>query len=57
MLLEADCVPDLQQMVNEAADPLYTAVKLAILGDSLDLMVADSSVIFTSRFIRLCTGQ
>ena len=41
-----DLYPDLQQMVNEAVDPLYTAVKLAILGNSLDLMVADSAVIF-----------
>ncbi len=36
--------PILKQMVNEAVDPLYTAVKLAILGNSLDLMVADSAV-------------
>jgi uncharacterized protein with ATP-grasp and redox domains len=41
-----DLYPDLQQMVNEAGDPLYMAVKLAILGNSLDLMVADSAVIF-----------
>jgi uncharacterized protein with ATP-grasp and redox domains len=41
-----DLYPDLQQMVNEAVDPLYMAVKLAILGNSLDLMVADSAVIF-----------
>ena len=38
--------PDLEQMVNEAADPLYMAVKLAILGNSLDLMVADAAVTF-----------
>lgn len=41
-----DLYPDLKQMVNEAVDPLYTAVKLAILGNSLDLMVADSAVTF-----------
>jgi len=39
-----DLYPVLQQMVNGAADPLYTAVKLAILGNSIDLMVADSAV-------------
>lgn len=32
----------LQRMVAEAADPLYMAVKLAILGNSLDLMMADN---------------
>ena len=41
-----DLYPILKQMVNEAADPLYTAVKLAILGNSLDLMVADSAATF-----------
>ncbi|MGB5751082.1 MAG: ARMT1-like domain-containing protein [Desulfobacterales bacterium] len=41
-----DLYPDLKQMVNEAVDPLYMAVKLAILGNSLDLMVADSAVTF-----------
>jgi len=41
-----DMYPDLKQMVNQAADPLYTAVKLAILGNSLDLMVADSAADF-----------
>jgi len=41
-----DLYPILKQMINEAADPLYTAVKLAILGNSLDLMVADSAVAF-----------
>lgn len=41
-----DLYPDLQQMVNEAVDPLYMAVKLAILGNSLDLMVADSAETF-----------
>ena len=41
-----DLYPDLQQMINEAVDPLYMAVKLAILGNSLDLMVADSAETF-----------
>jgi uncharacterized protein with ATP-grasp and redox domains len=41
-----DLYPSLKQMVNEALDPLYTAVKLAILGNSLDLMVADSAFTF-----------
>jgi uncharacterized protein with ATP-grasp and redox domains len=41
-----DLYPVLQQMVKETVDPLYTAVKLAILGNSLDLMVADSAVNF-----------
>jgi uncharacterized protein with ATP-grasp and redox domains len=41
-----DLYPDLKQMVNEAVDPLYTAVKLAILGNSLDLMVADTAAAF-----------
>lgn len=41
-----DLYPILQQMVNEAVDPLYTAVKLAILGNSLDLMIADSAATF-----------
>jgi len=41
-----DLYPDMKQMVNEAVNPLYTAVKLAILGNSLDLMVANSAVTF-----------
>ena len=41
-----DLYPILKQMVKETVDPLYTAVKLAILGNSLDLMVADSAVTF-----------
>jgi uncharacterized protein with ATP-grasp and redox domains len=35
--------PFLQKMVNEEPDPLYPAIKLAILGNSLDFMVADPS--------------
>ena len=41
-----DLYPVLQQMIDEAVDPLYMAVKLAILGNSLDLMVADSAETF-----------
>jgi hypothetical protein len=33
--------PALRQMVREAADPLQTAVKLAIVGNAIDLMVTD----------------
>ncbi len=36
--------PFLEKMVNEAADPLKLAVKLSILGNSMDLMVADTSL-------------
>ena len=39
-----DLYPYLEKMVNAAADPLYMAVKLSILGNSMDLMVADPSV-------------
>ena len=39
-----DLYPHLEKMVNAAADPLYMAVKLSILGNSMDLMVADTSV-------------
>jgi uncharacterized protein with ATP-grasp and redox domains len=39
-----DLYPYLEKMVNTAADPLYMAVKLSILGNSMDLMVADPSV-------------
>ena len=39
-----DLYPHLEKMVNTAADPLYMAVKLSILGNSMDLMVADTSV-------------
>jgi uncharacterized protein with ATP-grasp and redox domains len=35
--------PLLEKIVNTADDPLYSAVKLAILGNSLDLMVAATS--------------
>ena len=41
-----DLYPVLKQMVNEAVDPLYLAVKLAILGNSLDLMVAETAAAF-----------
>jgi uncharacterized protein with ATP-grasp and redox domains len=36
--------PFLERMVNEAADPLKTAVKLSILGNAMDLMVADPTI-------------
>ncbi len=36
--------PFLEELVNEDSDPLYPAVKLAILGNSLDFMVADTSL-------------
>ena len=36
--------PFLEKMVNEAADPLKAAVKLSILGNSMDLMVADPAI-------------
>jgi uncharacterized protein with ATP-grasp and redox domains len=39
-----DLYPHLEKMVNTAADPLYMAVKLSILGNAMDLMVADTSV-------------
>jgi uncharacterized protein with ATP-grasp and redox domains len=39
-----DLYPYLEKIVNTAADPLYMAVKLSILGNSMDLMVADKSV-------------
>jgi uncharacterized protein with ATP-grasp and redox domains len=39
-----DLYPYLEKMVNAAVDPLYMAVKLSILGNSMDLMVADKSV-------------
>ena len=35
--------PLLEKMVKDDTDPLYPAVKLAILGNSLDFMVADSA--------------
>ena len=41
-----DLYPHLEKMVNAATDPLLMAVKLSILGNSMDLMVADNSVAF-----------
>jgi uncharacterized protein with ATP-grasp and redox domains len=35
---------DLKQSVNAAANPLYEAVKLAIIGNAMDFMVAEQSV-------------
>ncbi|MCD6297057.1 MAG: DUF89 family protein [Deltaproteobacteria bacterium] len=34
--------PFLKKLVDEASDPLYTAVKLAILGNAIDVMISDS---------------
>ena len=39
-----DLYPVLEKMVNEARDPLYMAVKLSILGNYMDLMVADPAL-------------
>ena len=39
-----DLCPFLEKMLEEAEDPLYLAVKLSILGNSLDFMVADTSL-------------
>ena len=39
-----DMYPVLEKMVHKARDPLYMAVKLSILGNSMDLMIADSSL-------------
>ena len=36
--------PFLEKMIYDAADPLKLAVKLSILGNSMDFMVADSSL-------------
>ncbi len=38
--------PFLEKMVQADSDPLYPAVKLAILGNSLDFMVADTTLTF-----------
>ncbi|MGD9075801.1 MAG: ARMT1-like domain-containing protein, partial [Desulfobacteraceae bacterium] len=39
-----DIYPGLKQSVNAAPDPLYEAVKLAIIGNSVDFMMTDKSV-------------
>jgi len=39
-----DLYPHLKKMVDAATDPLYMAVKLSILGNSMDLMFADPSL-------------
>ena len=36
--------PAWEKMINAAPDPFYLAVKLSILGNSMDLMVADNSL-------------
>ncbi len=42
MILEI--YPGLKQSVNAAPNPLYEAVKLAIIGNSIDFMITDKSV-------------
>lgn len=39
-----DIYPGLKQSLNAAPDPLHEAVKLAIIGNSIDFMIADKSV-------------
>ena len=51
-----DLYPHLEKMVNTAADPLYMAVKLSILGNSMDLMVADTSVTIENSNFRKSKG-
>lgn len=34
--------PFMEELVDEASEPLYTAVKLAILGNAIDVMISDS---------------
>jgi damage-control phosphatase, subfamily I len=36
--------PHLQQLIQESTDPLFTAVRLAIQGNAIDLMVSDRSI-------------
>ena len=36
--------PTLKQLVNQSEDPLFAAVNLAILGNSVDLMISDHSI-------------
>jgi len=36
--------PFLKRLVDEARDPLYTAVKLAILGNAVDVMISDKGL-------------
>ena len=36
--------PHLKNLLNEASDPLYLAIKLAILGNAIDLMISDTSL-------------
>ena len=37
-----EAYPFLKKLVDEASDPLYRAVKLAILGNAIDVMISDS---------------
>jgi uncharacterized protein with ATP-grasp and redox domains len=36
--------PHLKNLLDEASDPLYLAIKLAILGNAIDLMMSDTSL-------------
>ena len=38
-----DIYPHLRELVNEAPDPLYEAVRLAILGNSIDFVTTDKT--------------
>ena len=44
--------PLLEKMVNADADPFYPAVKIAILGNSLDFMLADSAALTIENSIK-----
>jgi len=44
--------PHLRNLVNEASDPLYLAIKLAILGNAIDLMIPD-----TPRKVETAIGE
>jgi uncharacterized protein with ATP-grasp and redox domains len=39
-----ELVPYLKNLLNGASDPLYLAIKLAILGNAIDLMISDTSL-------------
>ena len=43
--------PFLEKIVHADSDPLYLAVKLAIMGNSLDFMVADTTLAFENSII------
>jgi uncharacterized protein with ATP-grasp and redox domains len=39
-----ELTPYLKNLLNGASDPLYLAIKLAILGNAIDLMISDTSL-------------